>query len=1186
VSDDGKTPLAGVTVLVRSDEDGPEAVVAKRQIGAQGRFTLDLPQRDVSYVVSFVSSEGVVLGGHALVEGGDDLGAITIQRGGALWGKVTGPGEAPVAGVEVQARFRLKPKWLDEYVVAAKTRTDQGGAFRFEGLSAGRYHLRTAGGTYAPRQGRPVRVTLRPGTPTQRDVEVVRTGSLVLSLQSKEEGIEMPESVCISLSVSDGAWAGYDELTAPVHEGKATFGGLAAGAYELTVESEELGESGTQVTVQSDRQTAATVLLPRVLTFRGSVADEAGRPVVGAEVQVDVTGEDDTEFWWRETETDQQGQFRILGLMTGKAEIPISHDDFLPQQSELVLQSGAMPPRTFVLKKGLTLSGKVVDTSGRPAPGAEVAVSISYDDGNRELNRGARTDRNGRFRVSGLAAGEAEVLVRHEALMPESREIAFTQGGDCTFVLKPGLVIAGTIQEQDGTRPGDVDLLLTGPDGGQATTHLREDVPIREDGSFRFGGLEPRKYTLAFSGEALCADGSFCVPDVVAGTEDVMVVLGAKRMVEVRVIGTDGDPMPYADVRVTKDETGLLAGLFGASAIGDVDTTDRDGRLQIVLRQGEEYDVVASKPPLLQARQTVDLTAEAGPPGDKLRIQLSRGGTVDGVLVSRKDGRPMAGVQVAATRRGGPYGLLLPARGDDQGETETDERGRFRFEGLPFGVVTLCVLSSEGSLLWGEEILATRRVLVREGGGGPRLRISVAQPGGFKGRAVHPDGSAVPDCRLYVDSTSNLDIRYMPRTDRDGKFSLENLAPGPYVVTWTSRGADGRRSRVPLHPVKIEPGRTTELQLGGGRGGATPVRGVVKLDGTRLDSGSMALMPIATAALCPTSVMNLFAGLETCEIASSGKYSFGSLSPGRYHLRIVRKLPDGGAQVRYTRTLTIARSQRNLDIDIVSARLAGTVTLPDGKPVEGAAIAVAPSGMDLTRCRAFWNRTTSGREGAFCFPSAAVGTYDVHIEHEIHGRWARPGVVVGPESARLDIVLGQAAQISGRISCVTDGGVLGARVFAISQDYLVDSEGVVDADGTYELDQKVCPGRYRVFVLFDGHAVETAQLDVRKDMEFNAVLILGGDLHVTLAGSAKAIRHRFVRVEDEKGREVLRLRKPHLVTRQWLGPCFVRPTDVFGETMVYGLRPGRYRIDVEGSKAAARVTVEPLETTEVKLNVD
>jgi len=134
--------------------------------------------------------------------------------------------------------------------------------------------------------------------------------------------------------------------------------------------------------------------------------------------------------------------------------------------------------------------------------------------------------------------------------------------------------------------------------------------------------------------------------------------------------------------------------------------------------------------------------------------------------------------------------------------------------------------------------------------------------------------------------------------------------------------------------------------------------------------------------------------------------------PGRYHLRITTKPPDGGKWVRYTRPLTLERDQRNLNIDIVTERLAGEVTAPDGRPVAEAMLLLGPAEMDSTRRQAFWNRTNSGP-----------------------------------------------------------------------------------------------------------------------------------------------------------------------ATRQWLRACFVRPTDVSGETTVYGLRPGQYNIGGEGSEATARVTVEPLVAT-------
>ena len=127
-----------------------------------------------------------------------------------------------------------------------------------------------------------------------------------------------------------------------------------------------------------------TLALPRALALKGVVNDEDGRPVAGARVS--------PSFFFNSNEpspgrdeyllgdnflTDSAGRWTCPNMPSGynpaRLAIQVQHPDFEPFQ----IYGGKVremvgPAGTLVLKRGITISGRVVDRDNRPVPGARV----------------------------------------------------------------------------------------------------------------------------------------------------------------------------------------------------------------------------------------------------------------------------------------------------------------------------------------------------------------------------------------------------------------------------------------------------------------------------------------------------------------------------------------------------------------------------------------------------------------------------------------------------------------------------------------------------------------------------------------------------------------------------------------------------------------------------------------------
>jgi uncharacterized GH25 family protein len=118
------------------------------------------------------------------------------------------------------------------------------------------------------------------------------------------------------------------------------------------------------------------------------------------------------------TRTDDQGRFVIPVAREGLAVLWVVPDDFAPVGLDLGEKRGDLG--TVKLEKGLQLAGQVVDSSGAPVDEVEVTATlkdriifqVAPPHGGNEARRAAKVDREGRFQLAALPAGNYRVSVQ------------------------------------------------------------------------------------------------------------------------------------------------------------------------------------------------------------------------------------------------------------------------------------------------------------------------------------------------------------------------------------------------------------------------------------------------------------------------------------------------------------------------------------------------------------------------------------------------------------------------------------------------------------------------------------------------------------------------------------------------------------------------------------------------------
>jgi hypothetical protein len=114
----------------------------------------------------------------------------------------------------------------------------------------------------------------------------------------------------------------------------------------------------------------------------------------------------------RETLTarsDDHGAFEFRNILAGNYEVFADHDQHVSVRSKvLVSEVERRELDPIVLQPAGSVSGAVVDRLGAPVFNAEVATGSPA-----AWERGARTDHEGHFRITGVVPGDQIVSARH-----------------------------------------------------------------------------------------------------------------------------------------------------------------------------------------------------------------------------------------------------------------------------------------------------------------------------------------------------------------------------------------------------------------------------------------------------------------------------------------------------------------------------------------------------------------------------------------------------------------------------------------------------------------------------------------------------------------------------------------------------------------------------------------------------
>jgi hypothetical protein len=487
-------------------------------------------------------------------------------------------------------------------------------------------------------------------------------------------------------------------------------------------------------------------------------------------------------------------------------------------------------------------------------------------------------------------------------------------------------------------------------------------------------------------------------------------------------------------------------------------------------------------------------------PADVSGIELAEGETKDGIVVSLKKGAVVSG-RVLDPRRGtgvpnasvawsegsqggmGP-GIAVLARLEGGAETAvtTDADGRYRFDGLPPGKITLSASHPD--------FLEVSKPVELEDEA--NVDLTLALGGSIAGTVVAKDGRtgvSGADVLLRDQGGSFSMGDDSARAASAGDFVFEHLKAGRYSVSARSNAGATAWKDVVLGESQQLDGVLLEMAAG------ATIRGTVsglpggKAGGVRVFASTKDYQ-------------------DSAATGDDGRFTFRDVPSGILRLQASTPFP---AMRSTTKNLDVPEGSTEVTVEIVfegTSRLAGRVTRGD-KPVSSAFVSATPDPPTATGGRA---SDQTDEDGRYSIEGLTDGNYQVRVSGQ-SSSYRRDFTVSGDTNG--DIALPTLA-ISG---IVADGGsnepIQGAFIQAETGQ---ERTGVparyteTDSRGFYSLED-LDSGNYQITARKEGYQLKTLPVSVvSAPAELNVSLTRGAGLAIRAADGLTGLPLRSLTV--------------------------------------------------------------------------
>ncbi len=888
---------------------------------------------------------------------------------------------------------------------------------------------------------RSVELALRPGG--DREIETVDAGG-----ESLAEVLLFQDDGYLPLALTDDR--GRTTLVVPAEPLKLTAFDAAGRHGSLRLSPPDDAAAAEQ---------PATIVLEAPRTIAGRVVENgSGAPIAGALVWA---GTAET------ARTDAEGGYSVRLPLAGdsrRLSVQAAASGYAPGREQVSATGTAGP--TISLAPAASLGGRVVDADQAGLAGVEIEVSKHESGMRRRFRRSgggrrrARSGQDGRFEISGLAAGQGYGLRLLKAgFAPGKLEVEalkpFERRSGLEAMLHRGRRAVGVVvDEQEVPVAGAVVRLEAPSDSSSRAFRMRDAAPeppqdtTGVDGGFAIPDLAVGRYDLKVESPGF---GPVAVPgvEVPAGAGDVdlgIVVLPPGVAIEGRVADAEGRPIAGIEIRASEPtripmpaalRLMMMLGREPATAI-----TGADGRFAVPDRRaGERLDLVVAG----DGWVATTVTGVLAPPEEPLEIVIQQASRVSGRVLDA-GGEPIAGADVEARFEGlaGSGGRRMASFN----RARTDDDGAFQLLDVEPGRVTVAASATgfQEAQLSGLETVA--------GGELRDVELTLRSGALLRGTVLDAGGKPVADARVWVSATGDERPTGFARTDGDGRFELSGVSPGRRTVS-----ASDDQGRQVAKSLEVEAGtRSVELRFAGG----------VEVSGRVVDDAGLGVAA-AEVALESDAGGGWRGGRPEADSAADGSFTITGVAPGRYRLHAAKE--------------GFARARLEPAVEVSSSAIRGLeVRLEQGTTLSGRILGLELDDLAQVEVRAGRQAGRVDFEGGYAIDHLSSGEVVVSASIPGSGRGVTRRITVeeGVPEMVLDLELGSGYALSGTV-LVGEQPVAGATVRLSSSTVRTSGSATTDPQGRFQI-EGLEAGFYNLWVRsWESGAAHTDHLELLGD---------------------------------------------------------------------------------------------------------
>ena len=412
---------------------------------------------------------------------------ISLPAQGQIRGRVLADGGRPVPGLEVRAIVE-HGGWGGLAAEPPRTQhafayTDAEGCFVHEGLGDFEYRIRAC---VPPSWHRPECPLVRPG---QAPIDIQLRATCACTVRVVDADGQAVPDVKVWVSRANARSCPHEEalqseIVVTTHHGVHRIEGLSAGSrYALRASRGFSDEDFCPTTIDDWTPADTTITLSRTSYIEGTVVDPEGRPIDGADIQIE-EADDATACFITWGETDEEGRFSIGGVYPGRARLEVQCGPFMkPVRFEAKVPGD---PVRIVCERGLSVDVRIANAlPSRPRIGWRLAVREEKGWAHRTTYE--TEELAGPLRLDHLEPGHTYALLLRA---PDADLVAYVpslaaEAGAIAVTLARGKILQGQlVHPLRGSRFPEATACFS---NGPFEWEVESDV----HGEFEMGGLPP-----------------------------------------------------------------------------------------------------------------------------------------------------------------------------------------------------------------------------------------------------------------------------------------------------------------------------------------------------------------------------------------------------------------------------------------------------------------------------------------------------------------------------------------------------------------------------------------------------------------------------------------------------------------------------------------------------------------------